>query len=120
MKVGRREIVEDVLATVLMVGTVLGYAATHEAWNVWLIGTSHRWTAGLLSIIAIAMLALVARHIGAAAVGILSSIGVVVAVIAFWTGSLTPLSLLGVTIVAVWALAVGRDLFAAPHRTVST
>ena len=64
MKVGRREIVEDVIATVVMAGTVLGYAATHENWNVWLIGDSRRWTAGLLVVLAIAMFALVARHVG--------------------------------------------------------
>lgn len=119
MTFGRREILEDAAATVLMAGTVLGYAATHENWNVWLIGDSRRWTTGLLCVLAVGMLALVARHIGTAAVGILAIVGVVLAVIAFWTASLTPLSLLGVTIIAVWALAVVHDLIAVPRKQVS-
>ncbi len=119
MKFGRREVLEDIAATVLMAGTVLGYAATHEQWNVWLIGDSRRWTTGLLTLLALGMFALVARHIGGTAVGVLGSIAVVLAVAAFWTASLTPLSFLGVTIIVVWALAVVRDVFAVPHRTAS-
>jgi hypothetical protein len=36
------------------------------------------------------------------------------------TASLTPLSLLALTIVLVWAAAVLRDLFAAPHAPMAT
>ena len=120
MKVGRREVVEDIAATVLMAGTVLGYAATHENWTVWLLGDSRRWTTALLTVIAAAMLVLVRRHIGGTATLVLGSIAAVLAVIAFWTASLTPLSLLGVTIIVMWAVAVVRDAFVLPRRTVST
>jgi hypothetical protein len=119
MTFGRRGILEDIAATVLMAGTALGYAATHENWNVWLIGDSRRWTTGLLTVLAIGMFGLVARHIGSTATGVLSSIAAVLAVVAFWTASLTPLSLLGVTIILVWAVAVTHDLFVVPRRTAS-
>jgi hypothetical protein len=36
------------------------------------------------------------------------------------TASLTPLALLALTIVLVWAAAVLRDLFAAPHAPMAT
>mgnify|MGYP001554489379 CR=1 FL=1 len=120
MKLGRREVAEDIAATVLMAGTVLGYAATPESWNVRLIGDSRRWTTVLLTVLAGAMLALVHRHIGDTATFVLGSIAIVLAVIAFWTVSLTPLSLLGVTIILTWAVAVVRDVFMVPRRTVST
>jgi hypothetical protein len=120
MKVGRREIVEDVIATVVMAGTVLGYAATHENWNVWLIGDSRRWTAGLLVVLAIAMFALVARHVGSTTIGVLGLAAAVCAIIAFWTASLTPLSFLAAIIVIAWAFAVLRDVWAGQHRVVST
>jgi hypothetical protein len=115
MKFGRRGILEDVAATVLMAGTVLGYAATHENWNVWLIGDSRRWTTGLLTVLAMAMFALVTRHIGGTATVVLGSIAVGLAVVAFWTACLSPLSLLGVTILIAWALAVLGYAFVVRH-----
>ncbi len=36
---------KDVAATVLTALAVLAFAATHQSWNVWLIGSSHRWAA---------------------------------------------------------------------------
>jgi hypothetical protein len=120
MRVGRREIVEDVIANAVMAGTVLGYASTHEQWNVWLIGDSRRWTAGLLVALAIAMFALVARHVGGTTIGVLVLAAGVFAVVAFWTASLTPLSFLAATIVVAWAFAVLRDVFEGEHRAVST
>jgi hypothetical protein len=32
---------------------VLVFLATHEGWNVWLIGDSHRWAAGVISVLGI-------------------------------------------------------------------
>jgi len=40
-----------------------GYAATHEQWNVWLIGDSRRWTAGLLSVLGIEEITQITRLI---------------------------------------------------------
>jgi len=45
-------------------------------------------------VLAIAMLALVTRHIGGTAAVVLGSIAVVLAAVAFWTAWLAPLSLL--------------------------
>ena len=120
MKFTRRTIFEEIAATLIMAATVLGYITTHERWNVWLIGDSRRWTAGLLSVLAVLMFALVARHIGATAIAVSAVVAVVLAGLALWTASLTPLSLLALTIVLVWAAAVVRDLFAAPHAPMPT
>ena len=115
MKYGPRDIFEDVGATLVMAATVLGFTATHEHWNVWLIGDSRLWTAGLLTVLAAVMFGLVGRHIGGTLIGVLAVVAAVIAGIALWTASLTPLSLLAVTIVLVWAIAVLRDLFLTPR-----
>jgi len=114
MRFDRRDIAEEVAATLLMAAAVMGFTATHEGWDVWLIGDSRRWTAGLLSVLGVAMFAFVARHIGTTLAVVLACAAVCFAGVAFWTASLTPLSLLAATIILVWALAVLRDLF---HET---
>ena len=119
MRLTTRSIFEDVLSTLVIAATVLGYAATHEQWNLWLIGDSRRWTAGLLSVLGIAVFALASRHVSSFILGPLLLLGVVLAVIAFWTASLTSLSFLAATIVAVWAIAVFRDLFVVPHQPIA-
>jgi hypothetical protein len=119
MRLTARAIFEDVVGTIVIAATVLGYVATHEQWNVWLIGDSRRWTAGLLSVLGIAIFALASRHVSGFVLGSLLLIGTVFAVIAFWTASLTPLSLLATTIVVVWAIAVFRDLFVVPHMPLT-
>jgi hypothetical protein len=103
-----------------MAATVLGYTTTHESWNVWLIGDSRRWTAGLLTVIAVAMFGLVARHIGIGMLGLSATFAAVMAVLAFWTASLTPLSLLAASIILAWAVAVVRDLFVEHRKPVAT
>jgi hypothetical protein len=50
---GRRDIFEDVAATLLATATVMGFTATHQYWDVWLIGDSRRWTAGLLALLGV-------------------------------------------------------------------
>ncbi len=109
---------KDAAATVLTALAVLAYVATHEAWNVWLIGSSHRWAAG-----SIMVLGALACSLGSAGKGrdatttLLSAVGVaslVFAVWALWTASLTPLSLLVVSIVVLW---VGSTLRHAWHPT---
>jgi hypothetical protein len=120
MKFSRRDIFEDVAATLLMTATVMGFTSTHETWNVWLIGDSRRWTAGLLTVLAVAMFGLVARHIGIGALGLIATFAAAMAVLAFWTASLTPLSLLAASIILAWALAVVRDLFVEHRRPVIT
>jgi hypothetical protein len=96
---------KDLVATLLTTLAVLAFAATHEGWNVWLIGGSHRWAAG-----AIALLGAVTCGLGSpgkdAASKALAVLGIgagVLAVLALVTGSLTPLSLLTADIVLLWA-----------------
>ena len=42
---------KDVTATVLTTLAVLAFFATHQGWNVWLIGGSHRWAAGAIFVL---------------------------------------------------------------------
>ena len=50
MKLNRK----DAAATALTVLAVAVFAATHEGWGVWLIGDSHRWAAGVITILGVA------------------------------------------------------------------
>jgi hypothetical protein len=101
---------KDLAATLLISLAVLAFAATHEGWNVWLIGGSHRWAAG-----AITLLGALTCGLGSpgkdAATRALAVLGVgagVLAVLALVTGSLTPLSLLTADIVLLWAASMIR------------
>jgi hypothetical protein len=121
---------KDALATILTALAVFVFVATHEAWNVWLVGSSRHWAAG-----AIALLGALTCGLGSpadkmrtsggmdAATRLLSLIGVlalVLAVWAIWSGSLTPLSLLVVCIVLLWAGATLRHGWHPTHRHVPT
>lgn len=100
----------DLAATALTALAVLVFAATHEGWNVWLVGGSHRWAAG-----AITLLGMFTCGLGSpgkdTATKLLAALGIaalVLAVLALATGSLTPLSLLVVDIVLLWAASLVR------------
>ncbi len=101
---------KDLAATVLTALAVLAFAATHQGWNVWLIGGSHRWAAG-------AILALGSFTCGLGSPGkgtatrILAALGLgagILAVVAIATGSLTALSLLTLDYVLLWAASMLR------------
>ena len=101
---------KDLAATLVTALAVLVFFATHEGWNVWLVGDSHRWAAG-----AITLLGAVGCGLGSpgkdAATKVLAVLGIaalVLAVLALATGSLTPLSLLTLDIVLLWAASVVR------------
>lgn len=111
---------KDLTATVLTALAVLAFAATHQGWNVWLIGGSHRWAAG-----AIMLLGAYTCRLGSpakdAATKVLAVLGIaagVLAVLALVTGSLTPLSFLTLDIVLLWAASTVRH--GVPHKTAST
>lgn len=96
---------KDVGATALTALAVLTFAATHEGWNVWLVGDSRRWAA-----VAISVIGVVTCGLGSpgkdAATWILAALGTVagvLAAIAIATGSLTALSFLTLDIVLLWA-----------------
>lgn len=122
MKLGRYVIGRDVVTFVMTALTVLAYAATHEGWDVWLIGGSHRWAAGAIVFLGAAVFLFEAleRSIPEGLFGALGVLAVVLAGIAFWTASLTPLSILVATIVVVWAATAVADTVRAGGRPIAT
>jgi hypothetical protein len=76
--------------------------------NVWLVGDGHRWAAG-------AILLLGSMNCGLGSPGK----GRVTKVLAIATGSLTPLSLLVVHIVVLWAISTFRHARPVPRTTAA-
>jgi hypothetical protein len=96
---------KDLAATVLTALSVLVFAATHEGWNVWLVGDSHRWAAGAIVLIGAFTCGLGSPGKDAAS-RLLAVLGIAaagLAVAAIVTGSLTVLSLLTLVVVLLWA-----------------
>jgi hypothetical protein len=113
---------KDVAATALTALAVITFVATHEGWNVWLVGDSHRWAAGVILILGVLTCGLGSPGRGVvtkllAALGVLA---LILAVSALATGSLTPLSLLVVDIVLLWAASSARHLGHRPGPSLST
>lgn len=101
---------KDIGATVLTALVVLTFAATHESWNVPLVGDSRRWAAG-----AILLLGVLTCGLGSPGNDrstrvsmVLGSVAFVLSLAAIVSGSLTVLSLLVVDIVALWIVATVR------------
>jgi hypothetical protein len=44
---------KDLAATALTILVVLAFAATHEGWNVALIGDNHRWAAAVIFVLGV-------------------------------------------------------------------
>jgi len=112
---------KDITATVLTVLAVLAFAATHQGWNVWLIGGSHRWAAGAIMLLGAFTCGLGSpgRDAATKVLAVLGIAAVVLAVLAIVTGSLTPLSLLVLDIVVLWAAATWRHVSHAPGQPVA-
>jgi hypothetical protein len=108
---------KDIVATGLTILVVFTFIATHEAWGVPLIGTSHRWAAAAIALLGIATCGQgsPARGKGTMLVATLGVLALGLAVLAIVTGSLTPLSLLVVDIVVLWAISTARHTAHAPH-----
>jgi hypothetical protein len=113
---------KDIAATALTALAVLVYATTHEGWNVWLIGGSHRWAAGAILVLGMLTCGLgsPARGVSTMLLATLGTIALALAVLALVTGSLTPLSLLVVTIVLLWAASTVRHLGHGPGKPIAT
>ena len=105
MAIGRK----DVAATALTVLAVLALLATHEGWNVWLIGGSHRWAAGAILVLGMGTCALGSPDKSTAAklLGTLGTLALGLALIA--------LSLLVVDFVLLWAVSTFRHGWHAPQ-----
>lgn len=118
MTLGRK----DVAAAALTALAVCTFFATHEGWNVWLVGDSHRWAAGVILLLGILTCSLGSPGHGRAT-RVLATLGVlalVLAVVALVTGSLTPLSLLVVDIVVLWAVSTLRHAGHGARPSLST
>lgn len=103
---------KDLAATGLTALAVVTFFAAHEGWNVWLVGDSHRWAAGVIFVLGILACALGSPSRGVAT-SVLATLGVlafVLAVLALVTGSLTFLSLLVVDIVVLWVASTVRHV----------
>ena len=109
------EIRKDVAATLLTALVVVVFLATHEGWGIWLVGGSHRWAAGAIALIGISTCGLGSpgQDRGRKMMALLGIAAVPLAAVAIATGSLTPLSLLVLDIVLLWAGSTLRHLL---HR----
>jgi hypothetical protein len=111
---------KDAAATVLTALAVLVFAAAQGSWNVWLVGSSNRWAAGVVLLLGVATCSLgtAGEEMGRDnATRILAAIGTLALLTGLWAlamGSLTALSLLVVCTVALWA---GSTLRHAWHPT---
>ena len=99
---------------------VLTFVATHQGWDVPLVGDSHRWAAAVILVLGAVTCGLgslepLEDHKLSSTLGVLAF---VFAVLALATGSLTPLSLLVADIVALWALATVRHVRHAPRHAM--
>jgi hypothetical protein len=111
---------KDAVATSLVGLAVLAFLATHEAWNVPLIGDSHRWAAAVILVLGVGACAAGARRITSTLFSVLGGAAFVLGVLALITGSLTPLSLLVADMVVMWAIATVRHAHAPPGRPIAT
>jgi hypothetical protein len=109
---------KDLGATLLTTAVVLVFFATHEGWNVWLVGDSHRWAAGVVFALGVLTCGLgtPSKDSLSKVLGVLGALALVLALVAIATGSLTPLSLLVVDIVALWALSTYRHAAGVPQQ----
>jgi hypothetical protein len=110
----------DGVATSLTALAVLAFVATHEAWDVPLIGDNRRWAAAVIIVLGIGACAAGANGATSAMFGVLGTIALALSVLAVATGSLTPLSLLVADLVVMWALATLRHVHGPPRRPIAT
>ncbi len=110
---------KDAVATSLIGLSVLTFLATHEAWNVPLVGDHHRWAAALILVLGVSAHAVGESRTGTPLFGVLGTVALVLGIVALVTGSLTPLSLLVVDLVLMWAVATLRHVHVAPGRSVA-
>ena len=111
---------KDAVATGLTGLAVLALLATHEGWNVPLVGDSHRWAAAVIMALGIGACSVGAKRVNSALFGVLGGAAFVFGLLALITGSLTPLSLLVADMVVMWALTTLRHAHSPPGRPVAT
>jgi hypothetical protein len=109
---------KDMVATLFTGLALLVFAATHEGSNVWLVGGSHRWAAGVITLLGVLTCGLgrPSKDALSAALAILGIGAGILAVLALVTGSLTPLSLLTLDVVLLWAGSMIRHAYVPATR----
>ena len=114
MALGRR----DFSATLLTVLAVLVFFAAHGGWDVWLVGDSHRWAAGVITALGMMTCGFgsPSKEPLSIVLALLGVTALVLAILAIATGSLTLISLLVVDIVVLWALSTFRHASHVPHK----
>jgi hypothetical protein len=110
----------DVVATGLTGLAVFVFLATHEAWNVPLVGDSHRWAAAVIMALGIGACSVGATRVNSTLFGVLGGAAFVFGLLALITGSGTPLSLLVADMVLMWALTTFRHAKSPPGQPVAT
>jgi hypothetical protein len=114
---------KDAAATALTTLVVVAFLATHEGWDVPLIGDSHRWAAGVILLLGALTCGLgtpAQRGPGTMFLALVGIAAGVLGVLALVTGSLTALSLLVSAIVLLWAGATLRHaLHHGPRRPIA-
>ena len=116
---------KDGAATALTALAVLVYAAAHQSWNVWLIGSSNRWAAAAVLLLGIGACSLgtPAEKIGKdSSTRVFAALGSLTLVFGLWAlamGSMTALSLLVVCTVVLWAAATVRHAWHPRHHPLA-
>ena len=112
----------DLAAAVLTALVVLTYTATHEGWGVPLVGDSRRWATGVILFLGMGACGMGSKVSGTTMTlfGLLGTLTLALAVVSFWTASLTPLSLLVVCIVLLFVVSTVRHVGGLPHRPVAS
>jgi hypothetical protein len=113
---------KDAVATALTLLAVFVFLATHEGWGVPLIGDSHRWATGAILLLGMATCGQGSpgRDFATKICAALGVLAFVLAITALVTASLTPLSLLVVDILALWAVSTLRHVLHLPSRPIAT
>jgi hypothetical protein len=112
---------KDALATALTALAVLAFLATHEGWGVPLIGDSHRWAAGAITLLGVLTCGQgsLGKGLSTKLLATLGTVALVLAVLAIATGLLTPLSLLVADIVLLWTVSTARHILGIPQRPIA-
>ena len=113
---------KDAAATVLTAIAVLVYAAAHQSWDVWLIGSSNRWAAAVVLLLGVGACAMgtagpeMGKHSSTRVLAAIGSLALVFGLWALAMGSLTALALLVVCTVVLWAGSTLRHAWHPTHR----
>src|SRR6478672_10313369 len=113
---------KDLSAALLTVLVVLTYAAVHEGWGVPLVGESRRWATGVILLLGMGACGLGSKveRTTMMLFSLVGALALAFAAAAFWTASLTPLSLLVVCIVLLFAMSTVCHARHLPKRPVAT